>query len=442
MILEVKKNNIGKLSKKLIICVFMFIFNILVIMNSCMAVNANITYDLQSKGKPEVLLKYKGEEILSYYTCYSGKSFNYPAYCLDSSKQGAEGFIKFRVTAKDEIHDVTLWRYIINGYPYKQPKDLNCETRNEAYVATQHAIYCYIEGRDINDYEAVGEGSKRTLQAMIKIIEDANATQEKPTSSAISINKISDEFKIDNLDKTYVSKTYEVNVSLAISKYTVKVEDKDGKMLTELKITDINNNEKTEFESGEKFKILLPVKNMKQNENFNIIVEAKILAKPIIYAIPDSDIYQDYAIPETITEKIVYEKEDEPYPENKTNIKIIKQDQETNERIEGVEFEILDKNKNVVYSNLKTDKNGEINLNNIVPGTYYLKEVKAKDGYIQNKDLIEFQVQLNDEIEIFVNNLKEDEPIIKVNKKEIQVQNKVENEEQKEIVKKLPVTGM
>ena len=102
----------------------------------------------------------------------------------------------------------------------------------------------------------------------------------------------------------------------------------------------------------------------------------------------------------------------------------------------------MDKNKNVVYSNLKTDKNGEINLNNIVPGTYYLKEVKAKDGYIQNKDLIEFQVQLNDEIEIFVNNLKEDEPIIKVNKKEIQVQNKVENEEQKEIVKKLPVTGM
>lgn len=437
-----KKNNKRKLSKKLIICIFMFFFNILVVINSCMAVNANITYDLQSKGKPEVLLKYKGKEILSYYTCYSGKIFNYPAYCLDSSKQGAEGLIKFRVTAKDEINNVTLWRYIINGYPYKQPKDLNCETRNEAYVATQHAIYCYIEGRNISDYEAVGEGGKRTLQAMIKIIEDANETQERPESSAININKITNEFKIDNLDKTYVSKTYEVNVSLAMSKYIVKVEDKEGKELTEFKITDINNNEKTEFESGERFKILLPVKNMKQNKNFNIFVEAKIQAKPIIYAIPDSDIYQDYAIPETITEKIVYEKEDEPYPENKTNIKIVKQDQETKERIEGVEFEIMDQNKNEVYSNLITNKNGEIYLDSIMPGTYYLKEIKAKDGYIQNKELIEFQVQLNDQIEIFVNNLKEDEPIIKVNKKEIQVQNKVENEEQKEIVKKLPVTGM
>ena len=42
---------------------------------------------------------------------------------------------------------------------------------------------------------------------------------------------------------------------------------------------------------------------------------------------------------------------------NETRIVIIKKDQETGEILKDVEFQLLDKDKNVVHSDLKTDEN-------------------------------------------------------------------------------------
>ena len=198
----------------------------------------------------------------------------------------------------------------------------------------------------------------------------------------------------------------------------------------------MENNIKTEFKPNEKFKILIPIEKLKKSTNFQITIQAKVQAKPVIYAIPNDNLYQDFAIPATTEEEIVNETTDEPYPENETTIKIIKQDKETKKRIEGAIFEILDIDKKTIYENLKTNEEGEIVINNMMPGTYYIRETKAKEGYILSSELIKIEVLLNQNIEIYFYNLKEAPPEIKIDEEEPKKIITVNQEE------KLPVTGM
>ena len=389
-------------------------------------------YKLQAMGGSITLLKYKGEPIVSFYVGYAGKIYNYPAYCLDKTKKFVTNELSYSVTENGEINDTMLWRYIVNGYPYKDLSELGCKTRDEAYVATQQAIYCYLYDQKIEDYEPIGEEGERTIQAMKNIIKNAEESSETPASQAVKINKLDTKFKQDNIETKYASKTYQVTSTMPMESYKVKLQELEED-ISSFKITDLNNNIKTEFKQNEKFKILLPIEEMKKSTNFKITIEASIQSKPIIYAIPDSNFYQDFAIPGTIEEEIIYESEDEPYPENETEIKIIKQDKETKESIEGAEFEILDSDKKIVYKNLKTNENGEIIIKNIIPGTYYIRETKAKDGYILSSELIKITAELNQKVEVYFYNLKENVP-------------KIETEEEPEKVivteeKKLPVTG-
>ena len=100
-----------------------------------------------------------------------------------------------------------------------------------------------------------------------------------------------------------------------------------------------------------------------------------------------------------------------------------------------MEFELLDENKNIVYVDLKTNEDGKIEISNLVPGTYYLKETKTIDGYELYDQLIRVDTKLNQEVTVTVNNRKEDVP-------EIETKDQTSKEVKSMKVKKLPVTGM
>ena len=53
----------------------------------------------------------------------------------------------------------------------------------------------------MSDYEGIGEAGKRTLNAMYKIIDNANKSTETQISSTLTINKNNDEWKQDNKDR-------------------------------------------------------------------------------------------------------------------------------------------------------------------------------------------------------------------------------------------------
>ena len=90
---------------------------------------------------------------------------------------------------QDAIKDVGLWRIIINGYPYKSLEELGVANKEEAFTATKQAVYCYIHGNQLQDYEAIGEAGERTLNAMHKIVNAAQNSNETKISSTIQINK-------------------------------------------------------------------------------------------------------------------------------------------------------------------------------------------------------------------------------------------------------------
>lgn len=325
---------------------------------------------------------------------------------------------------------------MVNGYPYKSIEELGVANKEEAFTATKQAIYCYIHGNNPADYEGIGEAGKRTLDAMYRIINNANNSKETKASSTIEINKVGNEWKQDEIDKQYISKTFYVTANANIKNYKItmvkdKAEDTGG---LHLKITDMKNNEKNQFSPNEKFKVLVPIKNMTETGTFKLTAEGQVQTKPILYGVAPNSSYQDYALTGATYEDGIGEKSDE-YPKNETKIIIVKQDEETKTKIEGVEFELLDENKNVVYSDLKTNKEGKIEVNHLVPGKYYLRETKAKEGYVAYQELIELQVNLHEQYTVMVNNNQEKKPSVEVEKKE---KNK---EITSSTIKRLPVTG-
>ena len=80
--------------------------------------------------------------------------------------------------------------------------------------------------------------------------------------------------------------------------------------------------------------------------------------------------------------------------------------------------------------NLVTDGKGEITLENMVPGKYFLKETKTLDGYNLYTDYIELGLDLNEEIQVIVNNTKRTVEEINKNYEVIEI---VSDKEEKKI---------
>lgn len=373
------------------------------------------------------LLKYKGVTVKVSYVEYKNNGISYPAYCMDKTKPGAE-VEPYTVSIQDMVKDVELWKIIINGYPYKTLEQLGVATKEEAFTATKQAIYCYIHGNNPSDYTPIGEAGTRTLNALNNILLNAQNSTETQISNTLTINRENEKWEQDKIDSKYVSKTFSVLSEGQIENYQVNLEKENAIDLGGIKLTDENNNEKKEFAPNEKFKILIPINNMTEEGKINIQVTTKVQTKPVLYGKSPNTNNQDYALTAA-----TYEDGEgyisETYQKNETKIIIEKIDSQTGEKLANVEFQLLDENKDVVYTGLKTNKDGKIIIQNLNPQKYYIKETKTIDGYEIYEDLIEVDIKLNEELTVTINNNKKEKPVIEKNEREISV-------------RKLPVTGM
>ena len=107
------------------------------------------------------------------------------------------------------------------------------------------------------------------------IINNANNSSETKISNIIEINKNDSEWEQDKIDKNYVSKTYSIKAGAEISNYKITVEKGNSDDLGGIKLTDEKNQEKTEFIPNEKFKILIPIKNLTEDGKNNTIASIK-----------------------------------------------------------------------------------------------------------------------------------------------------------------------
>lgn len=442
------------------------IISIIMILISLIPMKSNAAAPIDSAyiyatKKTDGLLLWNGLKIHTHMAVYKKDGKEYPAYCMDRELPGVEVGFSQTVDVNKLISNVKVWRAIINGYPYKSISELGCKTEEEAYLATKQAIYSMLTNRDVSEYSAIGESGERCLNALKQILKNARSSSATKPSSELKIKQENSLWKIDNIDNEYVSQTFTVSADATFSKYKVDIKNLN---VEGFKITDKNNKEKTEFKSNEEFKILIPITNILQDGNFTINVSGEVATKPVFYGETRDSNLQNYALTGYTYEegngtKKVY------YTKNETKIIIVKKDEIGLERLEGVQFELLDENQNVLYTGLTTDKNGEIEINNLLPGIYYLKETRTLEGYELYSKLIKVELQLNEKVTVNVIN-KEEEPKITINnieteisveqsKSEVEIQNienkvEIQNNEKKEQVKneenktviRLPKTGM
>lgn len=384
--------------------------------------------NLYSKGDCGRLLK-KGDTVVkTYVVVYNQDGKEYPAYCLDKNKAGVDDSINYDVTLDGVIKNVYIWKAITNGYPYKTPKEMGCNTVGEAFMATKMAVYSVLYNYTINDFSPIGEAGTRTWNALNNILLKVNDGENTQISSNLSIVEESTEWKENTNMPGCISKDFYVKPDGPMNTYNIVKE----KVTEGTIITDINDIPRQEFKSNEKFRVTMPINELSDGGNIQIKAFANVETKPIFVGRAPNTNNQDYAIT-GITyengsgEKMVY------YEKNKTKIKIVKKDETGKKALENAVFQLLDKDKKVVISEIKTNEKGEAILENVLPDTYYIKEIQAPTGYILYNGYIEIKPKFNEELTITIKNTKEEVPNIEITENKLEVKN---------TIKKLPKTGM
>lgn len=384
--------------------------------------------NLYSKGDCGRLLK-KGDTVVkTYVVVYNQDGKEYPAYCLDKNKAGVDDSINYDVTLDGVIKNVYIWKAITNGYPYKTPEEMGCNTVGEAFMATKMAVYSVLYNYTINDFSPIGEAGTRTWNALNNILLKVNDGENTQISSNLSIVEESTEWKENTNMPGCISKDFYVKPDGPMNTYNIVKE----KVTEGTIITDINDIPRQEFKSNEKFRVTMPINELSDGGNIKIKAFANVETKPIFVGRAPNTNNQDYAIT-GITyengsgEKMVY------YEKNKTKIKIVKKDETGKKALENAVFQLLDKDKKVVISEIKTNEKGEVILENVLPGTYYIKEIQAPTGYILYNGYIEIKPKFNEELTITIKNTKEEVPNIEITENKLEVKN---------TIKKLPKTGM
>ena len=394
--------------KKIILITFILIF---ITTTLCVFTNVSkaATYlideaDLYSKGEI-VCLMYKNIKVGVEFVVYEKDGIEYPAYCLNRNLPGVTETDEYTVKVDDLVNNSKIWRAVNNGYPFVSAKSLGCNSDIEAFAATKMAVYDMMYNYDWDDFSGLNKQGERVLNAAIKISNAARKSNQTKPSAIIEIKTDDKSWKVDEIDKSYASKTYEVETNVESTEYSVKLKNVN---LNNVKIVDINNNEKKEFSSSEKFKILIPITELIEDGKFELEVIANMKTRPILYGkSPDSN-KQSYALAagdyEYENSKLVVN-----YLKNTTTIELIKKDAETSKFLAGAKFNILNENKEVVYSDITTNEEGKAEISGILPGKYYIEEIKSPDGYTIYDELIEIDVKLNQKYSVDVNNYKKPE---------------------------------
>lgn len=399
----------SKINGKKIICIMIAIITIISIMGLFTTQAEASTYlidkaDLYSKGE-STDFSYKGVPIFVEFIVYKKNGIEYPAYCLNRNLPGITENREYTVNVKKAVDNMAVWRAIINGYPFKTPKELSCNTTAEAFAATKMAVYDALYTYDWNDFEKITEAGGRILKAAETISKNARKSNQTKPIAKVSIQKIDEEWKVDEENRNNVSKTYSVYTNVNCSQYKVELLGEDSKNIV---IQSTNGQVKNIFAKNENFKITIPISNLDKDGKFQIRITADMETYPILYGESPSDNFQDYAL---AAGNIEYKDVTiiEEYYHNDTKIKIVKKDAQTGRIISGAKFNVLNEQQEILYADVETNEEGIAIIENIIPGKYYIEEVQAPDGYSNYEGFIEIEIGLNETYTINVENDKNEE---------------------------------
>ena len=383
-----KKSN--KLNRKIILTALLLIVlfsNIVPISNAAQISGKVKIYCI---GLNDSLLLYQNGYFLTIFEVYKNEGNEYPVY------NALVPTYNYNNPYEEELIDESsaLWQVVVNGYPYKTIEELGCNTYDEAFTATQVAIYCTYCNQSASDYSYFegNEASLRTYNAFLNILE--NARKNEITINKNNVLKIISENDDWTNENEYLYKTYNVKTNYEIDNYKVEILNFES-----AKIVDENNNIKSEFKKDENFKILLPIEDLNRSGELEINIITDIETMPVYLG---TSPYNTYVLTAPKYEESI-KKFSQTYQENLTSVNIEVRETNTSIGIENSIINLLGSDKNKI-STLTTNEQGKIFIEHLLPGTYYIEQITTEDGYVTYKKLIQLNMEYNKVLNLTINN--------------------------------------
>ena len=168
------------------ISAMLFTAQILSNVSKATVIEQKSTVKLYSKGEL-ICLVYNGIKIGTQFVVYEKDGKEYPAYCVNREKDGVTEDYSYDVIAENIYSNNLVWNAVINGYPFKTPQELGCNTEIEAFTATKLAIYDMLYDYDMSKFNICANNGQIVLNAMRQIREKARNSNESKKIATIKI---------------------------------------------------------------------------------------------------------------------------------------------------------------------------------------------------------------------------------------------------------------
>ena len=307
------------------------------------------------------------------------------AYCIDYTCPAPSGVMTFRGYVSDQGMAI-----LMNGYPNLTPAQMGVDTVEEAYMATQMALWevmnrtheslksgLFFEVSGVTPKAGMEDFYRKATTAAANLVAraESNPYTSVPTMTIDNANVAAHDFG-DN--------------EVLIGPYVVTVTGTDASTIrgisaslinapSSAKVVDPNGNDKTALSNGDT--VYVRMNKSEDTTSFNIKFVTDVDRKVGVIYTKEGQTVQDYVridtepvnIPQELTinwTKVVTTGE----------IQLIKVDQD-NQPVKGATFKLIDNSDNTEIGTVATDKNGEIHFYNVPEGSYTLEEVEAPKGY-------------------------------------------------------------
>lgn len=281
-----------------------------------------------------------------------------------------------------------VWRVLLNGFPYKTPAEMGVPDERSAFAVTKQAVYAVLDGRDTSRYSGVDEIGNQMADAVRRLVDIGRNGTQTYQDPVINVSTISPA-GVDNIDSKYISQTF--NVSSEVNMKDINVILDTFSAPTGTKVTDVNNNEKTNFNKGENFKVLVPRENIKDEITVQFTLSGQCETYPILFGKAPSENVQDYVL--TTDPFVLSTAKSQMNYKPSVDIEIEKissgeseiTGKGEGEPLEGAKFNVKSEDGSF-NKDYYTDKNGKITLSNMDIQKYIITELESAKYYLLNKD--------------------------------------------------------
>lgn len=313
-------------------------------------------------------VRYKGVgqwNYMYYYRDYN--NVEHKAFCLNLGMTGAEAG-DYTVDANQLIQDPKVSSILISGSPYKTLSELGLNNEDEATFATQFAVWVYLNNLNIEQITPYASGNENVVNAIKKIYSDGMSMNY--TSEAIlNLNKVGNA-DIDNIDREYYSQTYSMSYNTNVKSIALSTMGIDN-----VKITDLNNNEISDINNLNEFKILIPRSSITQNKELLLNFRTQSKQTSVMFGATNMSDRQNMGlILDPVNFRNVQDRFTVEYKTSKINLQ--KVDKDTKEPVANVKFKF----ETLTGENLGeyiTNEKGTIELD-VQKDLNILKEQKIK----------------------------------------------------------------